>query len=106
MYDLLTFGAKSAGANVMTEKFESPYGFSINPATNQILLADSTLLQAMTPDYAVNELEQPVQVHALGSEQEYMLFNILYLASNGMLPGNSSNNDMPVFSKECKNFTR
>lgn len=106
MHNLLTFGAKSAGANVMTDKFESPYGFSINPATNQILLADSTLLQAMTPDYAVNELQQPVQVHALGSEQEYMLFNILYLASKGMLPGNSSNNGMPVFSKECKNFTR
>ena len=106
MYDLLTIGAKSAGANVMTEKFESPYGFSINPATNQVLLADSTLLQAMTPDYAVNELEQPVQVHELGSEQEYMLFNIFYLTSNGMLPGDRSSDNTPVIRKECKDFTR
>ena len=106
MYDLLTIGAKSAGANVMTEKFESPYGFSINPATNQVLLADSTLLQAMTPDYAVNELEQLVQVHELGSEQEYMLFNIFYLTSNGMLPGDRSSDNTPVIRKECKDFTR
>lgn len=106
MYNLLTIGAKSAGANVMTEKFESPYGFSINPATNQVLLADSTLLQAMTPDYAVNELEQPVQVHELGSEQEYMLFNIFYLTSNGMLPGDRSSDNTPVIRKECKDFTR
>ena len=106
MYNLLTIGAKSAGANMMTEKFESPYGFSINPATNQVLLADSTLLQAMTPDYAVNELEQPVQVHELGSEQEYMLFNIFYLTSNGMLPGDRSSDNTPVIRKECKDFTR
>ena len=106
MYDLLTIGAKSAGANVMTEKFESPYGFSINPATNQVLLADSTLLQAMTPDYAVNELKQLVPVHELGSEQEYMLFNIFYLTSNGMLPGDRSSDNTPVIRKECKDFTR
>ena len=112
MYDLLTFGAKSAGANVMTEKFESPYGFSINPATSQILLADSTLLQAMTPDYALNELEPhakqdgPVQVYALGSEQEYMLFNIFYLASKGMLPEDKSSDGTPVFRKDNKDFTR
>ena len=106
MYDLLTFGAKSAGANVMTEKFESPYGFSINPATNQVLLADSTLLQAMTPDYAVNELEQPVMVYPLGSEQEQMLYSIFYLTSNGMLPGDRSSDNTPVIRKECKDFTR
>ena len=107
MYDdLLTIGAKSAGANVMTEKFESPYGFSINPATNQVLLADSTLLQAMTPDYAVNELKQLVPVHELGSEQEYMLYNIFYLTSNGMLPGDRSSDNTPVIRKECKDFTR
>ena len=106
MYDLLTFGAKSAGANVMTDKFESPYGFSINPATSQILLADSTLLQAMTPDYALNELEKPVQVYALGSEQEYMLFNIFYLASKGMLPEDKSSDGTPVFRKDNKDFTR
>lgn len=106
MSDLLTFGAKSVGANVMTEKFESPYGFSINPATSQILLADSTLLQAMTPDYALNELEKPVQVYALGSEQEYMLFNIFYLASKGMLPEDKSSDGTPVFRKDNKDFTR
>jgi hypothetical protein len=106
MYDLLTFGAKSAGANVMTEKFQSPYGFSINPATSHILLADSTLLQAMTPDYAVNELVQPVQIHELGSEQEYMLYNIFYLAINGMLPGDRSSDSSPVFRKDNKDFTR
>ena len=106
MYDLLTFGAKSAGANVMTEKFESPYGFSINPATNMVLLADSTLLQAMTPDYEVNELQQPVQIHKLGSEQEYMLFNIFYHSSNGMLPGEKSSAETPVFRKDNKDFTR
>ena len=106
MYDLRTFGAKSAGANVMTEKFESPYGFSINPATSQVLLADSTLLQTMTPDYEVNELEQPVQIHKLGSEQEYMLFNIFYFSSYGMLPGDRSSAETPVFRKDNKDFIR
>jgi hypothetical protein len=60
----------------------------------------------MTPDYSVNELEQPEMVHQLGSEQEYMLYDIFYLASNGMLPGDRSSDGLPVFRKGNKDFTR
>ena len=99
MYDLLTMGAKSAGANVSTEKIESPYGFVINPATNNVLLADSTLLQAVAPDYAINELAQIERVYPLGSEQEYLLFNAIHLAVNGILPETVDGEALPVYNR-------
>ena len=107
MYDLLTFGAKSAGANVATENIESPYGFAINPATNNVLLADSTLLQAVVPDYGLNELAQPERIYPLGSEQEYLLFNTLHLALNGMLPESKETESLPIYYRwDCKGFAK
>ena len=107
MYDLLTIGEKSAGANVATEKIESPYGFAINPATNNVLLADSTLLQAVVPDYGLNELAQPGRIYPLGSEQEYLLFNTLHLALNGMLPESKETGSLPIYYRwDCKGFAK
>ena len=93
MYDLMTIGARTAGKNVMTKKYLSPYGFSINPATNFVALADSTLIPdtGIEPDYSVDELEGVEHIYPLGSEQEYLLFNVLHLANDGMLPGEEGN---------------
>ena len=86
MYDLITFGASTAGISTRTVRFQSPYGFAINPVTNYIALANSKLL-ATTPDYSLNEQQQITNIYPLGSEQEYILYNILYYSLNGALPG-------------------
>ena len=86
MYDLMIFGAKSKAVNTMTSRFVSPYGFAINPATNYIALAGGEQLTAVAPDYPVSELQHVENIHPLGSEQEYMLYNIFYYSTNGVLP--------------------
>lgn len=86
MSELITFGAKSAAVNTMTERFDSPYGFAINPVTNYVALASGELLAGVVPDYPVNELLQIENIHPLGSEQEYMLYNVLYYSAFGAVP--------------------
>lgn len=86
MYDVITFGAKSAGVNIVTNSIQSPYGFAINPATHHVTLADGALLQPVTPNFAVDELQHVEHVYPLGSEQEYMLYNLLYYSINNALP--------------------
>lgn len=88
MHEVVTVGAVTAGANVITEKFESPYGFSINPAVAQMFISNGNTLQpgGITPDYSIDELTELKKVYKLGSEQEYILRNIEYLIVNGMLP--------------------
>lgn len=87
MNDVITLGKKSAGANVMVEEFASPYGFSINPATAYIYTSGGMALSAagISPDYSVNELATLPNVHELGMEQEFLLYNSLYLIVNGTL---------------------
>lgn len=106
MYDLITIGAMTAGKNVMTENFVSPYGFAINPATNLVAMADSTLLPdtGIEPDYPLNELSEPERIYPLGSEQEYMLFNVMHLVNSGMLPGEASSVTVPAVPKAGKAF--
>lgn len=86
--EVYIIGEKSAGANVMVEKIESPYGFAINPATAYVYSSDGNELPAtgIQPDYEVNELGQVAHIYSLGSEQEYVLYNTLYLITNGALP--------------------
>ncbi len=93
MYDVLTVGTKSAGAAVMTEAFPSPFGFTINPAVAMVHNAAGELLPAsgIVADYQVDELAEPEQVFALGSEQEYILRNVEYLIVNGALPESVAN---------------
>ena len=87
MHDVVIFGEKSAGVNTMSERIESPYGFAINPATNCMGLASGELLSGVVPDFQVNELGQIENIYQLGSEQEYILYNIFYYSINGSLPG-------------------
>ena len=87
MYDVITFGAKSKGESIVTGCIPSPYGFSINPAMHYAALADGALLPAVTPDFSIDELKQPVHIYPLGSEQEYLLYNLLYYSINSTLPG-------------------
>ena len=86
MYDVITFGAKSAGVNIVANSMQSPYGFAINPATHYVTLADGALLQPVTPNFAVDELQHVEHVYPLGGEQEYMLYNLLYYSINNALP--------------------
>jgi hypothetical protein len=86
MYDVVTFGAKSAGVNIAANRMQSPYGFAINPATHYVTLADGALLQPVTPNFAVDELQHVERIYPLGSEQEYMLYNLLYYSINNALP--------------------
>ena len=81
-------GKKTAGANMMVERFQSPFGFAINPATAYIYASDDKMLSVngIQAEYQINELEQVEHIYSLGSEQEYMLQNALYLFVNGTLP--------------------
>ena len=88
VYEVNVIGERTAGSNVMVEKFLSPYGFAINPATAYIHTADGTRLPAsgVQPQYNANELAQKTCIYPLGNEQEYILYSTLYLYVNGTLP--------------------
>lgn len=88
MHEVVTVGSRTAGANVMTEAFESPYGFTINPAVAHIGTSNGNWLSAegIVPDYPVNEIEEPENIYPLGSKQEFILRNIEHLIINGSLP--------------------
>ena len=86
MYDVVTFGAKSAGVNIVSNSIQSPYGFAINPATHYVALADGALLQPVFPNFVLDELQHMEHIYPLGSEQEYMLYNLLYYSLNNVLP--------------------
>ena len=88
MHDVIVMGAQSAGANVHTERYGSPYGFSINPAVALICSSDGEELPrtGIALDYPIDELKEKERLHKLGSEQEYILRNIEYLIVNGSLP--------------------
>lgn len=89
-YDVMVVGDKTAGSNVMVENIVSPYGFSINPATSYAYSSDGNLISAdgIKPDYELSETKQTEQIYPLGSSQEYLLYNVMYLISNGSLPQN------------------
>lgn len=107
--EVYIIGEKSAGANVMVEKIESPYGFAINPATAYVYSSDGNELPAtgIQPDYAVNELGQVAHIYNLGSEQEYVLYNTLYLITNGALPSHVAGSIRPaLFTGNERSFSR
>ncbi|MBR4065278.1 MAG: hypothetical protein IKJ97_00835 [Bacteroidaceae bacterium] len=88
MHDVIIVGTKSAGANVLTRNYMSPFGFSINPAVAVIQASDGEDLQAegIAPDYPLNELEEGKYVYPLGNRQEYILRNLEYFIINGFMP--------------------
>ena len=68
---------KSRGAKAMV---------AINPATHYVALADGVLLQPVSPNFVLDELQHMEHIYPLGSEQEYMLYNLLYYSINNALP--------------------
>lgn len=96
-YEVMTVGETTAASNVMTERIESPYGFSINPATAYAYSSDGNIVSAdgITPDYELGELAQKEQiVYPLGNRQEYLLYNTVYIIANGNLPMSNSAQSM------------
>ena len=87
-HEVVTVGSATAGANVLTETFVSPYGFSINPAVARIFTADGRELSSagLKPDHILDELAEPEMLYGLGNTQEYILRNLIYLIVNGFLP--------------------
>lgn len=107
MHDLLIFGAKTSGVNTMTRCIESPYGFAINPATNYVAPVGDTLLEALVPDLPVDELQQIATIYPLGSEQEYVLYNVFYYSAIGDLPsGASDRNGVTLYCRDAKPFVK
>ena len=88
MHEVVTVGSATSGANVLTETFASPYGFSISPAVAKIFTPDGNELSAagLKPDYPLNELAEQEMLYDLGNPQEYILRNVTYLIVNGFLP--------------------
>ena len=88
MYEVFTIGEQTKGDNIIVKSIQSPYGFTINPATAFIYTSAGTPLpgEGLKADYALNELEQIEHIYPLGSEQEYMLYSTLYLIATGTLP--------------------
>ena len=88
MYEVLTIGASTAGANVLTREFLSPFAFSINPAVALISASNGIELSAagIAPDYPLDELEEIQHIYPLGNEREYILRNVQYLIVNGNMP--------------------
>lgn len=107
--EVYIIGEKSAGANVMVEKIESPYGFAINPATAYVYSSNGNELPAtgIQPDFEVNELGQVAHIYSLGSEQEFVLYNTLYLITNGALPSHVAASIRPtLFTGNERSFSR
>ena len=88
MHEVIVVGEKSAGGKMQTARFDSPYGFSINPAVAVICASDGNELPdtGIAPDFLINELEEGKRIYPLGNEQEYILRNIEYYIVNGSLP--------------------
>ena len=88
MYEVLTIGERTAGSNLMTREFESPFSFSINPAVAVMASSNGAELTAegITPDYPLDELEEVEHIYPLGNEREYILRNVEYLIINGTMP--------------------
>ena len=83
-------GARTAGTNMFTRCFDSPYGFSISPVVAFISSSGGGLLpqSGIVPDCPIDELAEIELIYKLGDEQEYILYNILYLIANELLPTN------------------
>ncbi len=86
--NVVTLGARTNGGGMMTEAIESPYGFTINPVVSIMYNSNDEALPAsgIEAECQMDEIVNPLNIHALGSEQEHILYNIFYLIVNGMLP--------------------
>ena len=92
----VVIGEKTYGEYVMTETFESPYGFSISPAVAYVDAGNGSLAYGIEPDYSLDELGDFYTVYSLGNTQEYMLYNTLYLIVNGKMPYSGEYSSLPA----------
>lgn len=92
MYDVFVIGAKSTGVNIMIEEYKSPYGFSISPATAIVHITNGEKMpeDGIKPDYEYDELENKNNIHPLGNEQEFLLYNTCYIIATGAAPSSLS----------------
>lgn len=94
-------GETTYGEYVMTETFESPYGFSISPAVAFVEVGNSSLSYGIEPNYMLNELADFYTVYSLGSTQEYMLYSTMYLIANGKMPYSGEYSALPVVKQNA-----
>lgn len=89
-------GSSSANDNLYSQTFESTYGFTINPTTGYIYTPNGNTFSAQSaePDYFVDELAQLYTIYQLGEEQEYMLYSVMHLIANGILPYTQHENNI------------
>lgn len=88
----IVIGEKTVGENILTQQFESPYNFIINPATAFIENSEGESMPpyGITPNHTINELDDLYGIHNLGSTQEYILYSTIYYIINGSFPQESS----------------
>ena len=84
--NVVVLGEKSFGEYVMTEEYQSPYNFSITPAVAYVDNDNYSLAYGVEPNYPLDELADFYSVYPMGSTQEYMLYNAIYLIINGRMP--------------------
>lgn len=89
----IVIGEKTVGENIETQSFESPYNFTINPATAFIENGEGEKMypDGITPNYNINELNDFYNIQKLGSTQEYTLYNTIYYIVNGTFPQTATN---------------
>ena len=104
----IVIGEKTVGENIETQAFESPYNFTINPATAYIDNGTGERMypDGISPNYTLNELDDLYNIHKLGSTQEYLLYNTIYYIVSGSFPQTETNikvmtthKHIPAYSK-------
>ena len=83
----IVMGEITYGEDVVTKAIESPYNFTINPVVAYIGNGkkERVFPNGITPNYFLNEFADFYKIYALGSKQEYMLYNALFLIVNGYM---------------------
>ncbi len=99
--NVVVIGENTAGENVVTETFVSPYNFSISPATAFVEDAEGVAMYngGIVPNYTMSELSDIYKIYNLGSMQEYMLYNTVYYIVNGSFPQNALSKRADVVSE-------
>ena len=104
----ILIGETTVGENTATEKIESPYNFSINPAVAFIENSEGETMYTygINPNYTINELDDVYNIHKLGSTQEYLLYNTIYYIVNGSFPQTEKNIKAQVTHKHIPKYSK
>lgn len=87
-YNVTIVGESTEGSNLVVKEFKSVFGFSIAPAVSMAYLPTGETIETggIVPDYTINEVEEIENIHPIGHEQEYLLYNVFYHMINGTMP--------------------